>query len=201
MYLSNLLSVCMVFGIVPDSFCEGILLPIIKKPTAAPATAKSYRPLILSIIFSKLLEYHILDLCIQSPSPSQFGFIPGRGTNMAISLVHDISAICNARGSTVFMCSLDAEGAYDGLPHVVLLQKSMNVIPDNCWTILYNWYHRIYVTVRLNNSHSSPIRIEKGIRQGGLTSPYLFNLVYKDFIEMLNSADCGITIDNTNITP
>ena len=30
LYLSNLLSVCMVFGIVPDSFCEGILLPIIK---------------------------------------------------------------------------------------------------------------------------------------------------------------------------
>ena len=25
--------------------------------------------------------------------------------------------------------------AYNGLSHVALLQKSMNVIPDNCWTL------------------------------------------------------------------
>ena len=103
LYLSNLLSVCMVFGIVPDSLCEGILLPIIKKTTAGPGSAKNYRQITLSVIFSKLLEYHILDLCTQLPSLSQFGFIPGRGTNMAISLVNDISAICNSRGSTVFI--------------------------------------------------------------------------------------------------
>ena len=83
LYLSNLLSVCMVFGIVPDSFCEGILLPIIKKPTD-PGSTNSYR-LIMSVIFSKLLEHHILDLCTQSPSPSQFGFIPGRGTNISLT--------------------------------------------------------------------------------------------------------------------
>ena len=50
----------------------------------------------------------------------------------------------------------------------------------------------MYVTVKWNNSHSSPIPIEKGIRL------YLFNLVYKDLIEMLNLADCGITLDDTN---
>ena len=36
----------------------------------------------------------------------------------------------------------------------------------------------------------------KGISQGGLTSPYLFNQVYKDLIKILNSA--LVALENTN---
>ena len=37
---------------------------------------------------------------------------------MAISLAHDIMAYFNDRGSAVYTCSLDAEGAFDAIPHV-----------------------------------------------------------------------------------
>ena len=60
----------------------------------------------------------------------QIGFIKGRGTNMAASLVEDVTNYCVNRGSSVFMCSLDIEGAFDGLQHAVLFRKAMDIFPD-----------------------------------------------------------------------
>ncbi len=51
-------------------------------------------------------------------------------TNTAICLVNDVIQYCNKQGSTVYTCALDAEMAFDGIPHSLLLQKAVNVIPD-----------------------------------------------------------------------
>ena len=66
-------------------------------------------------------------------STSQYGFIPNRGSDKATVLAHDVGVFANSCGSTVFYCSLDAEGAFDFLPHPVLLNKAMEVIPDAYW--------------------------------------------------------------------
>ena len=56
-------------------------------------------------------------------SASQFGFISGRSTQMATAVAHDVGSYCTARGSPLFYCSLDAEGAFDFLP-IVLFYRS-----------------------------------------------------------------------------
>ena len=45
-------------------------------------------------------------------------------------LVHDVSEYCMSVGSSVFLCSLDVEGAYDGIPHSVLFHCAGSVLPD-----------------------------------------------------------------------
>ena len=57
----------------------------------------------------------------------QFGFISGRGTNMAVSLVNDVISYCTERGSPVYTCSLDAQEAFDAIPHPVLFRKAIYV--------------------------------------------------------------------------
>ena len=69
----------------------------------------------------------------------QFGFITNRGTNTAISLAKNVAFNCNSKGSALFMCGLDAEGAYDSIPHPVLFRKSKSVLSDVKWRLLYNW--------------------------------------------------------------
>ena len=51
---------------------------------------------------------------------SQFGFVPSWGTNMAISVTTDFISYCVTKGSP-FACSLDVEGAFDTIPHGILL--------------------------------------------------------------------------------
>ena len=46
-----------------------------------------------------------------------------------MALATDVSQYCYAQGSTTYMCRLDAEAAFDGLPHAVLFSKAIGVIP------------------------------------------------------------------------
>ena len=194
LHLCNLFSLCFIYGIVPTVFTKGLLVPILKKPTLDPSVAKNYRPVIVSRILSKLIELFIIDECnTVKLSDFQFGFVPGRGTNTAISLAHDVASYCNYNSSPVFMWGLDAEGAFDGIPHPILFRKAMNVLKDMHWKLLYNWYKNITVQIKWKVL-GSKIVIGKGTRQGGLTSTLLFNLFYKDLIDELAECEGGISI-------
>ena len=117
---------------------------------------------------------------------------------MAVSLTHDIISHCISRGSTVYTCSLDAEGAFDAIPHVILFKKAMGFIPDIYWRLLVTWYSSITVKVKLNGQISQSMRILKGTRQGGMSSHFLFNLFDQDMIDILNNMNCGISINDNN---
>ena len=198
-YLSLLLTVCIQYGVLPESFSEGLLIPVLKKTNIDPTIPKHYRPITVSITISKLLEYHILDKCVSHEfSSSQFGFVANRGSNMATALAHDICAYSKAAGSTLFVCSLDAEGAFDNLPTCVMMQKAISVLPDEYWRILYVWYSQMSAVIKWNNITGNKISVKHGTRQGGLTSPFIFNLFYQNLIDKLNSRNCGITIGGNN---
>ena len=43
---------------------------------------------------------------------------------------------------------------------------------------------------------SKPVVVSVGTRQGGLSSPFLFNLFYQDLVDELSSCNGGIKINN-----
>ena len=197
--LSDLINLCITSCVVPVSFTQGILVPILKKAHLDPAAAENYRPITISTTFAKLLELHILDESHGHDfSDLQFGFIEGLGTDMAASAAHDIISHCNYRGSPVFACSLDAEGAFDSIPHPVLFRKCCDVIPRPLWRLLVTWYGRLTVQIKWGGQLSDEIMVLQGTRQGGLSSPFLFNIFYQDMIQDLNRMPSGLVIDDTN---
>ena len=50
--------------------------------------------------------------------------------------------------------------------------------------------------IKWNSLLSDQIHIVKGTKQGGLTSPFLFNLFYEPLVDTLNRSECGICINN-----
>ena len=58
--------------------------------------------------------------------------------------------------------------------------------------------HLRFRQVECNLISCQPIPVEVGTHQGGLTSPFVFNLFYADMINKLDNLTCGITINNTN---
>jgi len=75
---------CLKYGIVPNTFCQSLLVPLLKKPTLDPTLPQHYRPVIVYCTLSKLLELYILDVSgYHEFNDLPFGFAAERGTNMA----------------------------------------------------------------------------------------------------------------------
>ena len=49
--------------------------------------------------------------------------------------------------------------------------------------------------IKWGSALSEPISVHKGTRQGGLSSPFLFNLFYQDLINELSDCTGGIIIN------
>ena len=193
--ICQIITLCVRFGIVGKSFTEGLLIPLLKKPHIDPSMAKNYRPIVISTTFSKLLEIHILQMCGEHEFHDlQFGFISNRNTAMAAALTSDVIDHCVSNGSAVYVCALDAEGAFDGIPHSIMFSKAIGIVPILYWRILIYWYSRLTVKVKWGRNISHPIQIEKGTRQGGLSSPFIFNILYQDMVKSLADMNCGIRI-------
>jgi len=147
----------------------------------------------VSTIFSKLLEYAILDSTLHHvPHGLQFGCTAGRSTASAICGARDLINYFNTRGSAVYTCALDAEVAFDGTPHSVLFEKALHVIPEPYWRIVYVWDKSLHVRIKHNGFLLDLFQINKGTRQGGLTSPLLFNFFYQDLIKQLSDTVGGL---------
>ena len=74
----------------------------------------------------------------------------------------------------------------------------MHVLPKNEWKVLVYWYSHLSVYVKWGGYQSSAIKIEKGTRQGGLSSPLIFNILYNGLMDILSECDNGVTIKGTH---
>ena len=117
---------------------------------------------------------------------------------MAAALTHDVLGYCTGNKSPVYLCALDAESAFDGIPHAVMFQKALKVVPPLLWRILVYWYSCLTVIIKWGNAISNPIPISIETRQGGLSSPFIFNIFYQDLVKTLSSKSCGINIDGVS---
>ena len=102
------------------------------------------------------------------------------------------------RGSVVYFCSLDAKGAFDAIPHCVLFDKAQSVLPTYCWFVMYEWYSDLTINIKWRGCYSTNIDVNIGTRQGGLSSPVLFNIFYQELIDRLSSQHCGISINKNS---
>jgi hypothetical protein len=96
------------------------------------------------------------------------GFMPRRRTDiMAVSLTRDVIAHCVYSGTPMLSSSLEAEGAFDAIPHSILFDKSMSVIADHFWRILVFWCSKIIAYMWNGSIGYNLFTICKVTRQGG----------------------------------
>jgi len=197
LHLSCLMTICLRYSVVPDDYTIGALIPIPKQGKSHDKP-DGYRPIMVSSCISKILEYYLNDSFVDYEySPYSFGFIPSRGTDLAVNLVHDVCAYMNANDSPVYLCSLDAEGAFDYIPHDILFYKAMDKVPYLSWRLIFYWYKNIKAKLFIAGKYyKEDIFIERGTRQGGLTSPALFNIFYRDLVDVLAKNTRGVNINN-----
>ena len=112
----------------------------------------------------------------------QAGFRKGRGTRDQIANIRWIIAKARVFQKNILFCFVDYAKAFDCVDHNKLwkILKEMG-IPDHLTGLLRNLYADQETTVRSGHGTTDWFQIGKGVRQGCVLSPSLFNL-YAEYI-------------------
>ena len=187
---------------LPDSMLAVVLVPIIKDKTGRIDRIDNYRPIALASVVSKVVERILLDRISHflETWPNQFGFKPSLGTDTCIYVLKEMVDKYKSLNGGMYMCFLDASKAFDRVKHSVLFNKlTRRGVPGYIVKLLSYWYAKQTMRVRWGDCISSPFRVSNGVRQGGILSPYLFNVYMDDLSSLLNCCNTGCVSGDTII--
>ena len=150
----------------------------------------------LKILQARLQQYRNPEL-----PDAQTEFRKGRGTRDQIANIHEIIKRAREFQKNIYYC-FDYVKAFDFVDHTKLwkILKDMR-IPDHLTCLLRNLYAGQEATVRTGHETTDWFQIPKGVHQGCILSPCLFNL-YAEYIVRnvgLDEALAGIKIAGRNI--
>ena len=131
----------------------------------------------------------------------QTRFRKGRETRDQIANIHWIIENAREFQKNIYFCFIDCARAFDCVDHNKLWTtlKEMG-IPDHAPCLLRNLYAAQEVTVKTGHGITDWFQIGKGVHQGCILSPCLFNL-YPEYImrnAALDKAQAGIKIAGRN---
>ena len=132
----------------------------------------------------------------------QAGFKKGRGTRDQIANIYWIIEKAREFKKNTYFCFIDYTKVFDYVDHNKLWKIFREMgIPDHLTCLLRNLYAGQEATVRTGHGTTDWFQIRKGVRQGCILSPCLFN-VYAEYIMRnvgLDEAQAGIKIAGRNI--
>ena len=169
---------------MPANLENSVFIPIPKKGngkecsnycTIAPISHTS--KVMLKILQARLQQYVNREL-----PDVQAGFRKGRGTRDQIANIHWIMEKAREFQKNVYFCFIDYAKAFDCVDHNKLctILKEMG-IPDHLTCLLRNLYAGHEATVRTGHGTTDWFQIRKGVCQGCILSPCLFNF-YAEYI-------------------
>ena len=112
----------------------------------------------------------------------QAGFRKGTGIRDLVASICWIIKKAREFQKNNYFCFIDYAKAFDWVDHIKLWKILQEMgIPDHLTCLLRNLYAGQEATVRTGHKTTDWFQIEKGIYQGYILSPWLFNL-YAEYI-------------------
>ena len=179
-------------------------IPIPKKGNAKECP--NYRTIALishaSKVMLKILQARLQQYMKRELFDVQAGFGKGRRNRDQIANILWIMEKAREFQKNIYFCFLDYAKAFDCVDHNKLwkILREMG-IPDHLTCLLRNLYAGQETAVRIGHGTRDWFQIGKGVRQGCILSPRLFNL-YAEYIMRnagLEEIQAGIKITRRNI--
>lgn len=189
---------------VPDSWKIAEMI-MIAKPGKEPTLPKSYRPISLLPIMSKLFEKLLLKRIIpiideKKLLPNhQFGF---RRKHSTIEQVHRLINVIEKALEDGDVCSgifLDVAQAFDKVWHKGLLYKLNKVMPIQMVNLLKSYISGRMFRVRHDESYSELKNIRAGVPQGSVLGPVLYLLFTCDLPQTPGVTSATFADDTANL--
>ena len=163
----------------PQDWKRSVFIPIPKKGNAIECS--NYHTIVLishaSKVMLKILQYRLQQCMNQELPDVQSGFRKGRGTRDQIASIYWITEKAREFQKNICFCFIDYTKAVDCVDHHKLWKILQEMgIPDYLTFLLRNLYAGKEATVRTGHGTTDWFQIGKGLCQGCILSPRLFNL-------------------------
>uniref|UniRef100_A0A8B9W9G2 Reverse transcriptase domain-containing protein n=1 Tax=Bos mutus grunniens TaxID=30521 RepID=A0A8B9W9G2_BOSMU len=188
----------------PQDWKRSVFIPIPKKGNAKECS--NYHTIALishaSKVMLKILQARLKQYVNRELPDVQAGFRKGRGTRDQIANICWIIEKAREFQKNIYFCFIDYAKAFDCVDHNKLWKILQEMgIPDHLICLLRNLYAGQEATVRTGRGTTDWFQIGKGVHQGCILSPCLFNL-YAEYIMRnagLEETQTGIKIAGRNI--
>ena len=131
--------------------------------------------------------------------PEQFGFQSKKGTRDAIFCFNIAVQKQLEVQKEVYACFIDYAKAFDTIKHQQMISALIKAgLDGKDIRIITELYWNQKAAISINGDLTSPIDIQRGVRQGCVLSPYLFNL-YTEYIFRQSNDLPGINVQGYNM--
>ena len=164
-------------GLLPDALKFSDIVPIYKKLTGIDIT--HYRPIALSSHFCKLVEIMLQNVVgyIFQTSTNQYGY---KKNTFISDALYDIQQIMNQliKKKKKYLVKVDVSGAFDNLSRPKIKDMIDNSTANLIFKrLLWSIASEQYLRLRFGQFISIKIGSNRGVIQGGITSPPIFTKV------------------------
>lgn len=201
--LARLFNVIYDTGRIPYDWLLSTFVMLPKKPNAAKC--KDHRPISLMShllkVFLRILHCRLYRRCEGHCGETQFGFKSCFGTREAIFSLQVLAQNCLDYHKDVWLCFLDYEKAFDSVQHAAMIESLKRIgVDGKDIRVIENLYWNQRAAVKLpNGSMTETFDVERGVRQGCILSPLLFNIYMEQAFLPLPELDLGIKVNGAYV--
>ena len=196
----NCINKCISTKSFPDEFKVADVIPVLKKED--PNNKANYRPISLSPIISKIFERVLFEQTEKFSkkilSPKLCGFRKGHSIQHALlNLLKNWQKTFDKSGviGTVLM---DLSKAYNCLSHDLLIAKlAAYSSEDSATSLISDYLSKRYQRVKIGSVFSSYLEILRGVPEGSILGPILFNTFINDLTFFIQDTEVGNFADDT----
>ena len=179
---------------------RSVFIPVPKKSNAKESS--NYRTIaLISHTSQVILQARVQQYMNHELPDVQAGFRKGRGTRDQIANIRWIIEKAREFQKNIYFCFIDYAKAFDCVDHNKLWKIQDVGLPNHLTCLLRNLYAGQEATVRIHHETTDWFKIKKGVHQGYILSPCLFNL-YAEYIMQnagLDESQAGIKNAGRNI--
>ena len=175
-HLAHFFNQIILTGSIPEGWRESFFILLHKG--GATNDANNWRPIaILRIaykIFARLLHTRIKGTLEAAQSDEQYGFRPGRSTTDALLIAETVISRSLEYNFDVWMVSIDLRKAFDRVEQDALFSALEAQGLDASYRYLLQQIYKDQIGIL---SEDISFGIDRGVRQGDILSPMLFNCI------------------------
>lgn len=185
--LRKFYNLVLINGRLPTSWREN-RTTLLRKEGTDPKDAKSYRPITISSILSRLY-WGIIDQKIRAKvvqTPRQKGFTAENGCYNNVHILNEVLRHAKIHNGLVVV-QLDVSKAFDTVPHEIIgaaLRKKG--LPKYLVNHIEDSYKDVHTIINCGKEEVA-MNLQRGVKQGDPLSPLIFNLTIEPLLQTLEN--------------